>query len=337
MFYMLQALKSAGLETRVLCLTEGEIYQSRIESLGIKIDFVGANGNRLVRLAKIIQNLRNEKPDIIQSSHFYTNIYAALAGKLLKIKSIGAIRSDLTNEVNADKVFGKWQVSLPDYLITNSGNVLNRADEYGISKQKISFVRNAVNLSSEPQKEEKKELKIIYVGRLVSLKRPEIFVELALYLKQNLPGFNLQFQMIGDGPLFENLQKQAQDYQLNAQEFSFLGNRQDVQPFYQNADLLVLTSKFEGTPNVILEAMASGVPVIATKVGGIPEIVSDNCGILVNPENKTEMFESAKKLILDKPLRQKFGEEGRKYVRQNHSLNSLQEQLTEVYQKILAQ
>lgn len=340
LFYMLQALKNAGIETRVLCLTEGEIYQSRIKSLGVGIEYVGANGNRIARLAKIIGNLKKKRADIIQSSHFYTNIYAAIAGKLLKIKSIGAIRSDLTREINGDKVFGKWQISLPEHLITNSPVVLEKAEKYGISKRKINLVKNAVDLrlnDLQLQKQSGEEIKIIFVGRMVSVKRPEIFVELALYLKRKLPEYNLHFQMIGDGPLLENLKQQTQDYQLLSDEFEFLGNQQDVVPFYQSADLLVLTSKFEGTPNVILEAMACGLPVVATRVGGIPEIVSEKCGILVDAEDKAELFESVERLVLNKTLRQKFGEESKKYVSRNHSLKSLQEQLTKVYQKILDQ
>lgn len=338
LFYMLQALQNVGVETRVLCLTEGEVYQSRIESLGIEIENVGANGNRLVRLAKIIRNLRNKRPDLIQSSHFYTNIYAAIAGKLLKTISIGAIRNDLVSEINADKIFGKWQVSLPNHLIANSQLSLERAKNYGISPDKINFVRNVVSLKvSEWQSPalERKELNILYVGRLSEQKRPELFVELAFYLKQKLPEFNLHFQMIGEGIFFEKLKQQARDYQLTESEFVFLGNRNDVLSFYENADLLVLPSKFEGTPNVILEAMACGLPIVATKVGGIPEIVSDKCGILVDPENKTELFEAVRKLILDKPLRRNLGEEGKKYVNHNHSLISLQAQLQAIYQKIL--
>lgn len=339
LFYMLQALKNAKIDIRVICLTEGEVYQERIESLGIEIEYVGANGNRLVRLAKIIENLRKNKPDIIQSSHFYTNIYGAIAGKILQIKSIGAIRNDLTSEINADRFFGKWQVSLPDHLIANSKLALDRAIKWGISGEKIDFVRNVVNLGNTKQNSPQRnnnEINIIYVGRLSEQKRPEIFVELAVYLKKNSENTNVNFQMIGEGPLFENLKKQAESFHLIAPNFVFLGNQKDVLPFYQNADLLVLTSKYEGTPNVILEAMACGLPILATKVGGIPEIVSDKCGILVDPENKTELFESSKKLIIDNFLRKKLGEEGKKYVLLNHSLDSLQTQLIEIYQRILA-
>lgn len=339
LFYMLQALKNVGIETRVLCLTEGEIYQSRIESLGIEIDYVGGNGNQLVRLAKIISNLKRKRADIIQSSHFYTNIYAAIAGKILKIKSIGAIRSDLTREINADRIFGKWQVKLPEHLITNSPIVLEKAEKYAIPRQKLNLVKNAVNLQIDDLQLEKKsgnQIKIIFVGRLSTVKRPELFVELAFYLKEQLPENNLLFQVIGDGPLLNNLKQQAESYGLTPKDIEFLGNQPNVVPFYQEADLLVLTSKFEGTPNVILEAMSCGLPILATNVGGVAEIVSNKRGILVDSENKEELFESAKKLITNEKLRREFGEEGRKYVSENHSLDSLQKHLVGIYQRILA-
>lgn len=339
LFYMLQALKYAGIETRVLCLTEGEIYENRIEKLGIEVEHVGVNGNRIARLSKIIGNLRKNRPDIIQSSHFYTNIYAAIAGKLLNIRSIGAIRSDLTREINADKIFGKWQVSLPDHLITNSPVVLEKSETYKIPKQKINLVKNAVNLEIHDLQLDKKkdnQLKVIFVGRLSAVKRPELFVELAFYLKENVPDHEFRFQIIGDGPLLDQLKQQAAEFNLTSNDLEFLGNQPYVVPFYQVADLLVLTSKFEGTPNVILEAMSFGLPILSTKVGGVPDIVSENRGILVDSDNKTELFEAAKKLLLDEKLRRKFGEEGKKFVRENHSIDSLQKRLIEIYQRILA-
>lgn len=339
LLYMLQALQKAGVETRVICLTRGEIYQSRIESMGVEVEWVGASGSRLKRLQNVVKSLRKNRPDIVQSAHFYTNIYAAAAGKFLGIKSIGAIRNDLTSEIGADRIFGKWQVRLPDHLIANSELALRRAKDFGIPPQKIDFVKNAVHLGGDSQItaiENKRTINVLYVGRLAEQKRPEIFVELAFYLSQNAPELDLRFRMAGEGPLLENLKKQVTDYRLPENAVSFLGNRPDVLPLYQESDLLVLPSRFEGTPNVLLEAMACGLPIVATKVGGVPEIVSEKCGILVDPENKRELFEAARELVTNESLRRRLGRGGKEYVARNHSLEYLQKQLTGIYEKILA-
>lgn len=340
LLYMLQALKSAGIESRVICLTKGEIYQSRIESLDIEVDYVGRKNSRLSRLAEITCNLKNKPADIIQSSHFYTNIYAAIAGKISRARSIGAIRSDLTSEIGGDKIFGRWQVSLPENLIANSKIAIERAKNYGIPAKKLNFVKNVVDLTlilDEKSRNPKEFLNIIFVGRLTQLKRPEIFVALANHLKYSLATQTLRFQVIGDGPLLDGLKQCVRKLHLSEDEITFYGDRQDVGNFYQTADLLVLTSSYEGTPNVVLEAMSFGVPVIATRVGGIPEIVTRESGILVDAADTMGLFDAARKLIENEDLRGRLGAAGKKYVAENHSLDYLQKRLIEIYNNVLIQ
>ncbi len=79
--YMLSALKRAGVQTRVLCLTQGESFEDEIKRLGVPVEWVGASGSRLVRLRRIIRSLRREPAHVLQSVHFYTNLYAALAAR----------------------------------------------------------------------------------------------------------------------------------------------------------------------------------------------------------------------------------------------------------------
>ncbi|MEO8042319.1 MAG: glycosyltransferase, partial [Acidobacteriota bacterium] len=115
----------------------------------------------------------------------------------------------------------------------------------------------------------------------------------------------------------------------------FLGEQQDMSETYANADLLVLTSRYEGTPNVLLEAMAHGVPVVATKVGGVPEIVTEKCGILVNPLSLPDLAEAVIRLTAEPLVRKEMGNAGRAYVERNHSQSSLGRRLTEIYSKLL--
>ena len=117
---MLQALHGEGIETRVLCLTKGEAYENEIRDLGIDVDWIGGSENRLIRLANLISNLRRSPVDVIQSVHFYTNIYVGIAGRVLRTPNLGAIRNDLLSEIAANGNFGKWQLKLPQRLFANS-------------------------------------------------------------------------------------------------------------------------------------------------------------------------------------------------------------------------
>jgi glycosyltransferase involved in cell wall biosynthesis len=339
LLFMLRALQKAAIETRVLCLTKGESYEREIKDSGVEIEWVGASENKIARLGKITRSLRKRPADIVQSAHFFTNLYAASAGKLLNTKTIGAIRSDLSREILSNGFYGKWQIQLPQHLITNSELARRRAISKGIPEEKVDFVRNVVeakkNGADGGERDKNKPLNIIFVGRLDENKRPERFVELAHCLRKNLPHLNLNFLVAGDGPLRPRLENQVQKLGLSKKEFSFLGVIEDMSDVYKSADALVLTSKQEGTPNVILEAMAYGVPVLATRVGGIPEILSEKCGILVDPDDQTELHAAAARLISNPDLRSKFVIEGKKYVEENHSIEYLQNKLTEIYSRLI--
>lgn len=335
--YMLKALKNCKIDTRILCLTKGESYEEEIKSLGVPIEWIGRSQNKVVRLLSIINNLRKNSADVLQSSHFYTNMYVGLAGKILKIPSIGAIRSDLFSEMKLHKFLGKWQVSLPCFLIVNSELAYKRAIERGISPQNVEFVQNVVEANgAENFSGSRSIIKILFVGRLDKNKRPETFVRLAAILIEKFPKIPLLFQIAGDGVLRNELEQMAKGLNLPTEKLEFLGSCSDMSKIYNQADMLISTSVREGTSNVILEAMAYGLPVIAANVGGTPDILNEQRGILIEPDNEDELIEAAETLILNEKLRVQLGNEGQNYVEKNHSVESLQTQLTKIYQKIIA-
>ncbi len=339
LIYMLKALQNEGVNTRVLCLTKGEALEKEILDLGISVDWVGSSKNNLVRLNKIISNLRSEAVDIIQSSHFYTNTYAALGGRGLGIPNVGAIRGDLNDAIASNGLFGNLQLKFPRHLIANSRSAVGEATARGIDQKNIDLVRNAVDFSNAIAKENKSDrdrLNILFAGRLVPVKRPEIFLRMASELHRGGFDHDLNFQLAGDGPLRSQLEKQAVEFGLPSNYISFLGEQAEMNKVYMETDILVLTSEHEGTPNVILEAMSHGIPVVATRVGGVPEILGKECGMLVEPDDPEEIVKAVRTLILDRDLRCRMGGHAREYVRKNHSFEYLQDRLTGIYSQILA-
>ncbi|MFM8395386.1 MAG: glycosyltransferase, partial [Acidobacteriota bacterium] len=99
LYHLLRALRDGGASLHLLCLTQGEFWEGPIRELGIPISWVGQSRSRLARLRHILAVLRGIAPQLVQSQHFYTNLYAALAGRLLRIPSVGAIRNDLFSEL----------------------------------------------------------------------------------------------------------------------------------------------------------------------------------------------------------------------------------------------
>jgi len=337
LFYMLQALQSVQVSARVLSLTKGEAYEKEIEDLGIKVEWIGRSESRIRRLFAIIDNVQKDRADILQSTHFFTNIYAAGAGRVLGIPSIGAIRSDLAFELASNRFYGAWQLKLPKHLICNSSVAIDRTRSRGIFPGRIDLLKNVVDICSPARKTQSqngKPLCVLFAGRFTREKRPDLFLDLAARLLAESPNSHMRFVLAGDGPLRKDLESSVARNGSRSDRIVFLGDQSDMSKVYETTDILVLTSEHEGTPNVVLEAMAHGIPVVATSVGDVPEILGQERGFMVGPSDLDGLYSATKKLVENEELRVRMGKTGRAYVTENHSLTSLSKRLTDIYSKI---
>jgi glycosyltransferase involved in cell wall biosynthesis len=344
--YMLRALARAGVGTRVMCLTRGESFEQEIKALGVPVEWVGASASRPARLCRIISSLRREPADILQSVHFYTNLYVAVAGRATGAREIGAIRNNLTSELKENGLLGRAQLHLPRHLIANSALARQRAIDRGISPAHVDLVRNAVSLRGPavaPSEEARRAvdgeagaLNVLFAGRLTEQKRPDRFLRVLSRIVSRWPERRLKIRIAGDGPLRSHVAELTRTLGFAPQGVEFLGELEDMSGVYREADLLVLTSDWEGTPNVLLEAMAYGVPIAATRVGGVPEIIADGRGLLADPEDEDTLTGAAMRLIDDSQLRARLARGGHDYVARHHSLDALEQQLTDIYQRILS-
>jgi glycosyltransferase involved in cell wall biosynthesis len=337
LLFMLRALHRAGVAVKIISLTRGEFYEEEIIRGGTAVEFVGTSRNQFLRLWEIVKILRRERPQIVQSSHFYTNIYAATAGKILMIPSIGAVRSDLNYEMNSHRLTGQWQIALPDFLIVNSHFGYERLLKRGLAPKRVEFVPNVCEIEpiqAVDQTGKDNCASLLFAGRLDENKRPDYFINLAARLVRDLPGIALTFKIAGDGPLRARMENLAASLGLLPGTMSFLGSCERMSDVYKEADILVSTSFREGTPNVVLEAMAYGLPVVATDAGGTAAILDENRGILVDKNDEEDLFRATRDLILNPPLRHRLGQNGQRYVSENHSLDALENQLLEIYARL---
>jgi len=194
---------------------------------------------------------------------------------------------------------------------------------------------DAVTLGAEKKK---KELGIVdsypvlgVVARLTPVKGHSVLIGGVSKLVKKYPKLHCLF--IGDGESKPDLEKQINDAGL-VRNFSFLGFRQDVSKLLSTLDIFVLPSLTEGMPNVILEAMACSVPIIATHVGGIPEVVKDGWnGLLIPPEDPETLASSILKLLKDRTLRIQMGRNGRKHVQEKYSLDMQIQRFIQIYEE----
>lgn len=172
------------------------------------------------------------------------------------------------------------------------------------------------------------------IARLVAIKRIDDFLEAAALLLKYAREEEMRFVVVGDGPLREQLEERARMLGIDG-TCSFLGRIDDARSFYADTDVVVLSSLREGTPIGLLEAMASGKAIVATEVGGVPEIVKDRESALLVPSRNPELLAKAvAKFAGDENMRARYGQEARKRARE-FSVAALKESSHALYQRLL--
>jgi len=175
------------------------------------------------------------------------------------------------------------------------------------------------------------DIVILYVGRLDLVKGVNYLLQTA---KELIPNYkNTKFLIVGDGSL-------RGEYEAFAKSFSdnviFTGFREDVSELMNISDIFVLPSLSEGAANVVMEASASGLPVIATEVGEVPRIVLDGkTGILIKPKDIANLVKAFKKMIDNPSLAKEMGKAGRKRIEEEYSWEIVCKRIENAYQEVI--
>ena len=337
LFYALKTLRQLGARVTLLSLTHGEFWEDRIQACDIPVKWVGQRKSRLARILKIISELQADPPDLIQSQHFYTNLYAVAAARISGRREIGALRSDAFSEALPHALTGTLSLRAPRKIVANSRMAISNAISLGVPAERLYFLPTVVDseMFRPAPKISNGIIKLLVVGRLSVEKRIERFISIIASIKRQ-SSVKVKGIVVGDGPLRESLQQLSSETGLGYDTIEFRGELVEMAAVYREADILVLTSEFEGTPNVILEAMASGLPVVSVGVGGIPEIVDDQVtGFLIEPYDELKMAGAIIRLIHEPDLRYEFGCAARRFIELNRTLNHLPRMLKDFYQAVL--
>jgi glycosyltransferase involved in cell wall biosynthesis len=224
-----------------------------------------------------------------------------------------------------------------DAIICNSSEMARFATEYyRAPRERVRVVYNGVDTArfAEFRKGTRAHGPVIgTVGRLERQKNLDVFLEAAECFRRSEPA--ARFEIVGEGSERPRLERRVGELGL-ADSVSFKGTTDDVPGFFSRLDQFWLTSDWEGTPNVVLEAMAAGVPVVATRVGGTPELVEDGCtGVLVPPSDATAVCCAAIALAADPERAARIGGAARNTVLENFSLQRMAERTASVYRFVL--
>ena len=325
---------------------EGSDFLRAIEARGLRSLSLPASWG--AALQSLIQTIRRERIDLLCTHGYRSDVLGVLASRLLRIPSACFLRGWIGEnlKVRIYEQIDRVAVTFADRIVCLSDSQAQRLSAQSHQAKKIRVVCNAIDTSlAEPAASASRcELVqrfdlpedcfvVASAGRLSPEKGARDFLE-AISRTDDLPA-KVRFLIFGDGVLRQSLQNTAQS--LNVQNrVIFAGFHSDLRKLLPAFDLLVNPSLSEEMPNIVLEAMAARVPVIATRVGGVPDIAGPELALqLVQPGNPEALAKAIRHLVNHASLREKLAQAGYERVRQAFSVTLQRSQLHNLYRELL--
>ncbi|HXV78449.1 MAG TPA: glycosyltransferase [Candidatus Binatia bacterium] len=304
-------------------------------------------------LIKLYVLICRERPHIVHTHTAKAGFLGRLAARLAGVPIIvhtfhghvlrgyyGPVKNELLRRVEQSLA---W---VTDRLVTVSEQVKNELVGFGIAEaEKISVIPLGFELdpflnSQTHHGEFRREIGLIddhkligIVGRIFPIKNHSLFLESATRISAQQT--SARFVIVGDGVLRPALERQARELGI-ADRVLFTGWRNDLPRIYADLDVLVISSDNEGTPVSAIEAMAAGCPVVATRVGGLPDLIEDHkTGRLVSPRNSEALANAVVELLSSPDTFCELGKNAREVVRKRYTIERLIGHMDQLYSQLL--
>lgn len=291
----------------------------RLTGMEITVSLHALNGMR--------ETLEDFGPDLVNAHHQYftTTPPALVAARRLAIPSV------LTLHIATLDAFGGWRGSVARlYGSTVGKGLVARADAVvAVSEavarsaptrpgQIVRVIPNGVDVERfYPDPARERGSHVVFIGRLIANKGPDVAIDAFEMVLERSPGATMA--MVGDGPMADGLRRQVDERGLG-EAVTFLGLQQDVSQILRRSDVFLRPSEVEGMPLTILEAMATGLPVVACDVGGVAEVVTSGVtGHMVSPGSAREVAGAILDLLADKRKAAGMGAAGLRRVQEGFS------------------
>lgn len=316
---------------------------SRIRSTGNLFNKIAGLSSAMLSLWIL---LRSRKFQVLESFTYDSNLLAVplayLAGVPVRIATHHGIIEGyprVLERLHAALV----NTGMASKLVNVSRKVLEQAASAGIRREHMTVIPNGIPQGESAHLDRAStrvelgiapdDVMILSVGRLVYQKGHEYLVQAMHRLLPDFP--RARAVICGEGPLRSQLEAQIERLGL-ARSVQLVGNRLDIDRFLRSADIFVLPSRWEGLPVALLEAMDAGLPVVATRVEGVEEVIQEESqGLLVPPEDARGLVEALRAVLADPDVRRKIGAAGRDRVRTGYTTDIMCEKYLALMQNLL--
>jgi glycosyltransferase involved in cell wall biosynthesis len=287
-------------------------------------------------------------PDILETRNVKSHFLVCLLGLQRKYPWV-AWNHGYTETSTLDKMYtrlDRWSLRGAYRVVTVCQPFADKIASFGVERERIRILHNAVKPFVAASAEEVQRLRwelgltgeeavILSVGRLSYEKGHADLIRAATSLAgmAGVPAFRVV--IVGDGPEREALVKLAAELRV-AERITFAGFQRNTKSYYSLATIVAVPSHSEGSPNVVLEAMAAGLPIAANRVGGVPEILEEGVtGLMLEPRNPEAMARALSRLLSDGTLRSRLGAAAKARAESAHTPDAYRRALVEFYQETL--
>ena len=306
------ALRELGHDVVVVSLfDERTEISSRMEAAGVCIRYLSKKpGLDVSVVPKLTKIFREERPDVVHT-HLNVILYAVMAARLAggipcvhTVHNVAKVEAEGTAQAILNRFYYHRGWSVPVAL---SPEVQRTVTEfYGLDRVPVIF--NGVNLHRCIPKTDYglgDTVSLLHIGRFDEQKNHAGLLQAFAKLLKTHP--NCCLNLLGDGHLRTEMENYARELGIG-HAVHFLGNQADVHPYLHDADMFLLPSKYEGMPMTIIEAMGTGLPIVASRVGGVPDMLRDGESGLLTGCDPDEVCTACERLIDSEDLRRTLGQ-----------------------------
>lgn len=308
------ALRKLGNEVLVISLYDRRTpISQRMEQAGIRIVYLDKKlGLDFSMVGKIAAVLRQEKPDVVHT-HLNTIKYAVAAARLSGVKTC----VHTVHNVAQQEAEGKVEKIIRNFYFTRGWSVpvgLSPAVQetisqfYKLEKSQIPVIYNGIDLSHcIPKKDYSlgQTITLLHIGRFTQQKNHVGLLRAFAGIVSVFPRSRLN--LVGEGELRETVEAEAARMGLR-DRVRFLGSQSNVYPFLHQADVFLLPSEYEGMPMTLIEAMGTGLPIVATRVGGVPDMLTDGTSAILTPCDPDAVARACVSVLEREDLRRNLGQ-----------------------------
>jgi L-malate glycosyltransferase len=350
MIELMRGLDRQRFRTLVACFKPGGELTPRLRALGIEpiaFPLRGslAQANTAYQVARMALLCRREQVHIVHAHAFYSNLIGVAAARLAGARSIAG-RRDLAHWLSPMQRRALGVICrLADVVVANAEAVAEQTTrELGVDAARLQVVPNGIDVAEfdrqacavpEPALPRTTPT-VARIAAVASMSLPDKghgdLLDAAARLKQR--GVRAHWLLVSDGVLRGELEARARRLGLG-DDVSFLGRRADIPAVLARVDLVVHPSWAEGFPNVVLEGMCAARPVVATRVGGTPEVVVDGeTGLLVERQRPAALADAIERLLAAPDVARRMGRRGRRRVERVYSLRTMCATVEALYERL---